>query len=102
MLGPLLFLIYIYDLHPRLHPLLFADDSNFFIAAVDLPLLQVLLDRVKDWGWSNGMALNSRKSAIVHLRTPYRMREVQEQIILTFWEIYYIASYYGEISWCVC
>ena len=30
------------------------------------------------------MALNSRKSAIVNFRTPYRMRDVQEPITLTF------------------
>ena len=64
---PHLFLIYINDLvdclHPHVHPVLFADDSNFFIAAVDLPsatsIVQGLLDKVKDWCWSNGMANNS-------------------------------------------
>ncbi|XP_065557560.1 craniofacial development protein 2-like [Artemia franciscana] len=30
------------------------------------------------------MALNSRKSAIVNFRTPYRMRDVREPITLTF------------------
>ena len=92
VLGPLLFLIYINDLvdglHPHVHPVLFYDDSNFFIAAVDLPsaasIAQGLLDKVKNWCRSNGMALNSRKSAIVNFRTPYRMRDVQEPITLTF------------------
>ena len=92
VLGPLLFLIYINDLvdglHPLVHPILFADDSNFFIAAVDLPsaisLAQGLLDKVKDWCWSNGMTLNSQKSAIVHFRTPYRMRDAREPTILTY------------------
>jgi len=90
--GPLLFLIYINDivdgLHPHVHPVLFADDSNFFNAAVDLPsatsIARGLLDKVKDWCWPNGMALNSRKSAIVNFRTPYRMRDVQEPITLTY------------------
>ena len=73
-----MFLIYISDLidglHPHHHRLLFADDSNFFIAAVDLPsatsIAQGLLDKVQDWCWSNEMALNNRKSAIVNSRTP--------------------------------
>ena len=67
VVEPLLFLIYISDslnvLHTHVHPILFADDSNFFIAAVDLPhalsVDQGLLDKVKDWCWSNGMALIS-------------------------------------------
>ena len=33
---------------------------------------------------SNGMALNSQKSAIVNFRIPYRMRDIQEPITLTF------------------
>ena len=41
MVGPLLFLIYINDiidnLHPHVHPVLFADRTNFFITAMDLP-----------------------------------------------------------------
>ena len=68
VLRILLFLIYINDLvhglHPHVHPVLFANDSNFFIAAVDLPsatsIAQGLLDKVKNWFWSNGMAFNSR------------------------------------------
>ena len=55
---------------------------------VDLPsatsIAQGLLDKVKDWCWSNGMALNSQKSAIVNFRTPYRMSDVREPITLTF------------------
>ena len=61
---------------------------NFIIAVVDLPsttsIAQGLLDKVKDWCWSNGMALNSQKSVIVNFRTPYHIRDVREPITLTF------------------
>ena len=90
--GYPLFLIYIKVrvdcFNPHVHPVLFADNSNFFIAAVDLPsatsMAQGLFDKVKDWCWSNGMVLNSRKSAIVDFRTPYHMKDVQEPITLTY------------------
>ena len=40
-----------------------ADDSNFFLATVDFPsatsIAQGLLDKIKYWCWSNGMALNA-------------------------------------------
>ena len=91
-LEPILFLIYINDLvdclHPHVHPVLFADDSNFFIAAVDLPsatsIAQGLLDKVKDWCFSNGMALNSWKSAIINFSIPYHKRGIQGLITLTY------------------
>ena len=92
VLRLLLFLIYINYLvdclHPRVHTVLFADDSKFFLAAVDLSsatsVAQGLLDKVKDWCSSNGMALNSRESTIVNFRTPYRMRDIQDPNTLTY------------------
>jgi hypothetical protein len=69
VLGSLLLLVYINDLvdglHPFVHPILFPDNSKFFIAAEDLPsatsLAQGLLDKVKDWCWSNGMTQQPKK-----------------------------------------
>ena len=99
VLGPLSFLIYInsliYGLNPHVHIVLSGDDSNFSISALDLPpansialrsliFYQGLFDKIKDWCWSNGTVLNSRKSNIVHFRTPYRMRDIQGTITLTY------------------
>ena len=73
VLGPLLFILYINDLTTCLttnaHPVLFADDSNFFIAAESsesaAKKAQKTLDEISDWCFRNKMQVNATKSCII-------------------------------------
>ena len=73
VLGPILFLLHIndsvMDLGPSVYPVLFADNSNFFITSPNLPSVitstQTLLNRVQEWCLVNCMTINSRKSQVV-------------------------------------
>ena len=92
VLGPILFLLYIndlvIDLGPSVYPVLFADDSNFFITGTNLPLAvtsaQVLLNRVQAWCLTNNMTINSKKSQIVLFRTPYNKDVIQPALGLRY------------------
>jgi hypothetical protein len=92
VLGPILFLLYINDLvtglGPSVHPVLFADDTNFFITGPNLPSVvtsaQILLNRVQEWSLVNCMTINSKKSQVVLFRTPYKKNEAQQALDLKY------------------
>ena len=92
VLGPILFLLYINDLvtdlGPSVHPVLFADDSNFFITGPNLRSVvastQTLLNRVQEWCFVNCMTINSKKSQVVLIRTPYKKNEAQQAVGLKY------------------
>ena len=75
ILGPLLFLIYINDIHfcnPGVNFNLFADDSSAFFS-VDNILAAITTmsecnDSVRDWAQKNGLKLNDDKTAVVAFR----------------------------------
>ena len=66
VLGPLLFLLYVNDLarvSNKLTPIMFADDSNFFLHGIDLEVMETLINHeLKDiirWLYANRLSLNS-------------------------------------------
>ena len=69
ILGPLLFLIYVNDLHKAssiLKPVMFADDINLFLSNEDLSKLfndmNVALQKMLIWFKTNKFSLNSTKT----------------------------------------
>ena len=69
ILGPLLFLIYVNDLHKAssiLKPVMFADDINLFLSNEDLSKLfndmNVALQKMLIWFKKNKFSLNSTKT----------------------------------------
>ena len=80
VLGPLLFLLYIYDISyssNQLNFFLFADDTNLLYADKNLRSLEVTvnkeLTRVCNWLTANKLSLNTKKSNFVNFR-PYQKR----------------------------
>ena len=74
MLGPLLFLIYINDIHKSLDKLfffLFADDTTLLFAHKNLKVLEQVvnseLSKVSEWLVVNKLSLNIKKSNSVIL-----------------------------------
>ena len=79
VLGPLLFLLYVNDLHkcsnvPDFH--LFADDTNIFLQDQNLKSLELKineeLDKVNQWLQSNRLSLNIDKTNFVIFHPPQR------------------------------
>ena len=73
ILGPLLFLIYVSDLHNTSKLLdftLFADDTNLFCSYKNLKLMfEVVnneLELVNDWFIANKLSLNIKKKKKIH------------------------------------
>ena len=69
ILGPLLFLIYVNDLHKAssiLKPVMFADDTNLFLSNEDLNKvfndMNVALQKMSIWFKANKLSLNSTKT----------------------------------------
>ena len=69
ILGPLLFLIYVNDMHlavPKLNAVMFADDTNLFISGSDhITLFKVMneqLSLIEDWFSVNKLSLNIDKT----------------------------------------
>ena len=69
ILGPLLFLIYINDLHQiseNMCPTMFADDTSFFVSRPHLDEIMdttnAELDKVYQWLIQNRLSLNVKKS----------------------------------------
>ena len=76
ILGPLLFLVYINDMHNALEnefPRLFADDTNLFLIAPTLDLLQTKVNSVttslESWLLSNKLSLNTSKTTFMVIKT---------------------------------
>ena len=71
VLGPLLFLLYIYDLayvSNKLSPIMFADDSSFFLNGKDLNEMAAIFNQemteIVVWLRSNKLSLNVKKKKI--------------------------------------
>ena len=69
ILGPLLFLIYVNDLHQAsdiLDPIMFADDTNLFYSHKDINILfntvNKELIKINDWFKANKLSLNIKKT----------------------------------------
>ena len=69
ILGPLLFLLYVNDLHHAskvLNPIMFADDTNLFFSRSDINLLFEKMNKeltnVSNWFNANKLSLNVKKS----------------------------------------
>ena len=68
ILGPLLFLIFVNDLHKvkkHLDPIMFADDANFFYSHKNIKtLFQIVHSEIKlvnEWFLANKLSLNAKK-----------------------------------------
>ena len=89
VLVPILFLLYINDLikdlGPSVHPVPFADDSNFFITGPNLPSVvtstQTLLSRLQEWCLVNYMTINNKNSQVVLFRTPYKKMKLNQHLV---------------------
>ena len=67
ILGPLLFLLYINDLHKAskiIKPIMFADDTNFFYSHMNIKTLfdTVNKELVNEWFKANKLSLNTKKT----------------------------------------
>ena len=69
LMGPLLFILYINDLHnisPNISKILFADDTNLYISGKNLPdlikLMEFELVKIKEWLDTNKLSLNIIKN----------------------------------------
>ena len=69
ILGPLLFLIYVNDMHlsvPKLNVVMFADDTNLFISGKDhknlFNIMNNQLELIDDWFAANKLSLNVQKT----------------------------------------
>jgi hypothetical protein len=77
ILGTLLFIIYINDLHLGINidsrPALFTDDTSLLITANDLNELQIKftskLNYMSKWSAVNGLSLNIKKTNALHLKS---------------------------------
>ena len=72
VLGPLLFLLYVNDLHQAskvLNPIMFADDTNLFFWHSDINILFEKMNKelinVRNWFNANKLSLNVKKAFIV-------------------------------------
>ena len=78
ILGPLLFLLYVNDLHnsSALDPIMFADDTNFFYEHKDLKTLFSLvnqeLQKINEWFEPNKLSLNFGKNKYLLFHKPSR------------------------------
>ena len=88
-LGPLLFLIYIYDLayvSPELFAVLFADDSNFFCTGSDLSNVIDVVNRelclIVDWLNCNKMSLNIEKTHFMIFKPKRKKIDSCQDIII--------------------
>jgi hypothetical protein len=79
ILGPLLFLLYINDIayvSPKLHLILFADDTNIFCQNKNLSQLITILNEqlvcLSTWFASNRLSLNIKKTNYIIFSSPYK------------------------------
>ena len=85
VLGPLLFLIYVNDMHrsvPLLNVIMFADDTNLFISGNDykdmFSKLNSQLKLIDDWFAANKLSLNTKKTKY----TVFCSKSVEENLPL--------------------
>jgi len=87
ILGPLLFLIYVNDLHkscPKLSPVMFADDTNLFYSDKNiLNLFSVMnseLENVSKWFKANKLSLNIKKTKFSLFHQANRSHNIPEEL----------------------
>ena len=78
ILGPLLFLIYVNDMHlsvPLLNVIMFADDTNLFVSGKDYKKLFSVMNNqlrlIDDWFASNKLSLNVDKTKYTPFTSSY-------------------------------
>ena len=113
ILGPLLFLIYINDLHKvsnKFYPIMFADDSSFFLSG-DNPAQLIdtansELDLVYDWLKANKLSLNIGKSKYMFftkrtsIETPDVALVINNKALARVKEIKFLGFYLDEhLTW---
>ena len=82
ILGPLLFLLYVIDLHhtSALDPIMFADDTNLFYEHKDLKTLFFLvnqeLQKINEWLETNTLSLNDGKTKYFLFHKPIRKNDL--------------------------
>ena len=83
ILGPLLFLVYVNDLPNAshlLHPILFADDTNFFFNHKDVKHLFTVVNNelvnIKDWFKANKLSLNVEKTKYSFFHKPSKKDDI--------------------------
>ena len=87
ILGPLLLLLYVNDLHnsTALDPIMFADDTNLFYEHNDLKTLFSLvnqeLQKINEWFEANKLSLNVDKKK----NTLFSINPVEEMIFLFYY-----------------
>ena len=75
ILGPLLFLIFVNDLHKvtkYLDPIMFADDTNLFVSLESIKtLFQIVNSKLKlvnEWFLANTLSLNAKKKMFYFIK----------------------------------
>jgi hypothetical protein len=89
ILGPLLFLLFINDMaivSDKILPILFADDSNFFLQSKNINELTVTinneLDKINEWVKVNKMAVNISKTKYIIFKPP--RKKLKDKILISF------------------
>ena len=90
VLGPLLFLIYIYDLHKTIHYCKvhhFSDDTNLFHTNKSVKNLYKLVNcdmkQLNNWLSANKISLNVEKTELVIFKSPRKVLSDEIKIKLT-------------------
>ena len=91
ILGPLLCLIYVYDLHKGisiLKPVMFADNTNMFLSNKDINKLfndmNVELQKMSIWFKANKLSLNLTKTKWTHFLSKKKRRRIANDVFMLY------------------
>ena len=89
ILGPILFLIYINDIvnvSNLLSPILFADDSNVFLAGKDpndmINIMNIELEKLLTWLKANKLSLNVKKTHFMFFCPPHKKAKFSNNLTI--------------------
>ena len=105
ILGPLLFLLYVNDLHnsSALDPIMFADDTNLFYEHKDLKTLFSLVNqeqqKINEWFEANKLSLNVGKTKYSFFQEPSRKDDLS--LLLPTLLIKSRKGKINKVSWCL-